>query len=97
VLINNNSLTSLESYARFCLRHAWYDKAYAIYSQIAAQSNEFRHKLVISFFQAQRDREEEAVKVLDGLAQGEGSPEEKSLVHNLLSFLFERLGEEKKS
>ena len=74
VIINNSSLTSLESYARFCLRHAHYDKAYATYNKITAESNEFMHHLVISFFQAQKGREEEAISVLNSLAESEGSP-----------------------
>lgn len=97
VLIQDNSLTSLEDYARFCLRHSHYDKAYALYTLIAAQSSEFKYQLILCFFQAQRGREREAVVVLLKLAEGEGSSEEKALVHDLLSFLQERLGEEKKA
>ena len=39
VILNNNSLESLEHYARFCLRNAYHDKAYALYNQIASQSS----------------------------------------------------------
>lgn len=35
--------------------------------------------------------------MLNCLAEGEATPEEKSMVHNMLSFLFERLKEEKKA
>jgi tetratricopeptide (TPR) repeat protein len=90
-------LSALENYAKFCLRHGNYEKAYALYTQISNQSPEFKYQLIISLFKAQRGREEEAISVLMALSEGEGGSEEKTLVHNLLSFLYERLGEEKKS
>lgn len=72
VIINNHSLQSLESYARFCLRHAYYDKAYALYKQVAEQSADFKNQLIICLFQAHRGREREAVAQALKLAEGEG-------------------------
>lgn len=78
----------MENYARFCLRHAYFDKAYALYQKIAAQSNEFRHQLIICLFKTHRGRESEAIVSALKLIEGEGSIEEKAIVHKLLSFLY---------
>lgn len=57
VLIHNQSVTSLEHYARFCLRNGKFDQAFALYSKINESSHEFKHKLIFGIFQVHRGRE----------------------------------------
>ena len=67
VLINNQSVSSLENYAKFCLRHRKYDQAFAFYSRINTVSSEFRHRLILALFRIHRGRDKEAAKLLSEL------------------------------
>jgi tetratricopeptide (TPR) repeat protein len=98
VLINKESTTSLETYARFCLRHHKYDQAFALYSRINASAHEFKYRLILALFRIHRGREKEAAKVLQELEREEShSTEEKIIIHQLLALVEERLGQEKAS
>ena len=88
-LIHNNSLPSLENYARFCLRHNQHDKAFALYSLINQHSKEFKHRFIVVLFKLHRKREKEALSELLKLENEEGiSPLEKILINLAFSLIY---------
>ena len=92
-----NSLEAKEAYARFCLRHHDYDKAYALYTQLLREEATFDRQLLVTLFLLQRERTSEAIDSLLRLEEEDLNPAQKVSVHHLLCYAYKRADQQKKS
>ena len=56
VLMNNQSIPSLEKYANFLTKAKKFDTAYEIYKKIGNKSNDPHMRLILCMFMIQRGR-----------------------------------------